>query len=45
MPPTSYAEHSSFFSPLENFTESYGNNEAGNLLRKVRMSFTRDRLD
>ena len=39
MPPPSYAELSSFLGPLEHFAPSYGNDEAGNLLRKAKMSF------
>ena len=42
MPPPSYAELSPFFGPLEHFAQSCGNDEAGNLLRRARMSFIRD---
>ena len=42
MPPPLYAEISYFFGPLEHFTQSCGNDEAGNLLRRARMSFIRD---
>ena len=38
----SYTERSSFFAPLEHFAQSCGNDEAGNLLRRARMSFIRD---
>ena len=41
MPPPSYAELSPFFYPLEHFAQSCGNDEAGNLLRRARMSFIR----
>ena len=42
MPPPSYAELSGGFGPLEHFAQSCGNDEAGNLLRRARMSFARD---
>ena len=38
----SYAELSPFFGPLEHFAQSYGNDEAGNLLRRATVSFVRD---
>ena len=41
MPPPSYADLSTFFGPLEHFAQSCGNDEAGNHLRKARMSFIR----
>ena len=41
-PPPSYAELSFFSGPLEHFAQSCGNDEAGNLLRRARMSFIRD---
>ena len=41
MPPPSYAVLSSFFGPLEHFVKSCGNDEAGNPLRRARMSFIR----
>lgn len=34
-----FSELSSYFGPLENFAESSGNVEAGNFLRKAKMSF------
>ena len=37
-----YAKRSSFFGPLEHFAQSCGNDEAGNLLRKAKMSFIRN---
>ena len=42
MPPPSYAERSFFFVPLKHFARSCGNDAAGNLLRRARMSFIRD---
>ena len=42
MPPPSYAELSFFLGPLEHFAQSCGNDETGNLLRRARVSFTRD---
>ena len=44
MPPPSYAELSSFFSPLDHFAQSCGNDEARNstFLRKARIPFIRD---
>ena len=42
MPPPSYAELSFFFGPLEHFAQLCGNDEAGNLLRRARMSFIRN---
>lgn len=42
IPPPSYAELSPFFGPLEKFAASCGNYEAGDLLRKARMSFIAD---
>ena len=42
MPPPSYAEFFPCFDPLEHFAQSCGNDEAGNLLRRARMSFIRD---
>ena len=42
MPPPSYTELSSFFGPLEHFVQPCANDEAGNLLRRARMSFIRD---
>ena len=37
--PPSYAELSSYFSPLEKYAGACGNDEAGNSMRKARMSF------
>ena len=43
MPPRSYTELSYCFGALEHyFAQSCGNDEAGNLLRRARMSFIRD---
>ena len=42
MPPPSYTELSYYFGPLEHFAQSCGNDEAGNVLRRARMSFIRD---
>ena len=42
MPPPSYEEPSSFFGPLDYFAQSCRNDEAGNPLRRARMSFIRD---
>ena len=42
MPPPSYTELSYSFGPLEHFAQSCGNDEAGNVLRRARMSFIRD---
>lgn len=39
MPPPPFAALSSFFGPLEQYAASCGNYEAGNFLRKARMSF------
>ena len=41
-PPPSCAERSSFSGPLEHFAQPCGNDEAGNLSHRARMSFIRD---
>ena len=42
IPPPSYTERSYLFGPLEHFAQSCGNNEAENILQKVRITFISD---